>query len=648
MTDMTRRDVIRGAVVATALTALKGSATLASKSTAGERPNILCLCFEDGPPHFGAYGDTLAHTPTVDRLAREGVVFEHAYTTQPVCGPSRFAMLTGMYPESAAAEDFGTEIGTLPVDYLAYPQIFREAGYYCTNNFKTNYNSQFDFVDLWDESSPKAHWKNRPEGEPFLAVFNGDPSHESCLFDPAPSWKARYEALPASSRVKPEDVRIPAFLPDTPAMRRDFATSYDYLAAVDGMWAERLRELEEAGVAEDTIILVYSDHGGITPRTKRFCYEQGAHIPTIVYMPEKWRHLMPFAPGTRVKEVVSHVDLMPTLLSLAGIEPPQHLHGRAYLGSYRRPAPKYVFTGRDRMDERYDLIRSATDGRYRYIRNYYPHRVWGQHLAFQFQAKGYQDWEAAHIAGTLNPGQDRFWRTKPFEELYDVETDPDQMRNLVDEPAMRAKLAEMRAALDEHILKVNDNGFIPEGCSLQGYSRSRAAGQYPLAAVMALAGKAASRQPRNLPIFVRELGNENECIRYWAALGLLMLGSGATSATAKIKAALLREESVPTRIVLAEALIGLSNDSDAMKALILILFFEVSEAYRLQALTALAGVGQRALPAMAALQRMTEVSDALLNWSAAYSIRVLTGKYDPLSQAPAPPGAGLPWNLFSK
>lgn len=590
-----------------------------------ELPNILCLCFEDAPAHFGAYGDPFGRTPHMDALAAKGVLFEKAYTPQPVCGPSRFALLTGVYPESAAAEDFGTWIGTLPARFQPYPHTFQDLGYWTTNNEKRNYNSQFDFIQVWDESSHTAHWRGRAPGQPFIAVFNGDASHESCVFrEPG---HPLYHELEDPTDV--DAVRVPAFLPDTPGVRKDIATSYDYLTVVDEQFGAILADLEADGLSDDTIVFVYSDHGGITPRTKRFCYEQGVHVPLIVYVPPRWQHLLPVEPGSRVSDPVSHVDLLPTLLSVAGVEPPEHLQGRAYLGPFRTPASGYAFSGRSRMDEMYDLTRAVTDGRFRYIRNYAPHRPWGQHGAYQMQARAYQDWEAAHVAGELDEIQDRFWGPKPFEELYDLQSDPDQVRNVVDAPEHVAILDELRRALDGHIIEVNDNGFIPEGSPLRGYTESRAPGAYPVAEVLALASKAARRDPAFLREFVDGLGVDDPTLRFWAAQGLLILGPAARPEIDALRDALRREEHVPVRIPLAEALIHLDNDHDAVRVLGLILDFDENPYFRQQALTSLVAVGERARPVVPAIKRMLEVKSRHIPHAASHLLAVLNGEYDP-------------------
>jgi len=615
MTKISRRSVLKGGMAVLAASRLGP----AFATTPSALPNILWFVSEDNYPVIGAYGDELANTPTIDKLAKEGVLYEHAYCVSPVCGPSRFSILTGMHPESAGTpEDFGSTDEVLPPWIRGYPSYFRDLGYYCTNHAKKNYNSQFDNVKaLWDESSEQAHWKNRPEGQPFFAVFNTFTTHESALF------------RSLKGKVTPEMVEVPPYLPDTPGVRQDFATFYNAMEKMDGELAAHLAELEEAGVADDTIVFYYSDNGGITPRGKRYCYELGMRCALVAYVPPKWAHLMPHSPGTKVTEPVSFNDLMPTVLSLVGIAPPSHVQGRPLLGEFHGPAPSYIFGGRNRMDSRYDLIRTATDTRFRYIRNYSPHRIYAQHNAFMFQARGYQDWEAEHLAERLNDVQERFWQRKPYEELYDFQTDPHEINDLAGDPAWQDKLQEMRVAMDEHMIAINDNGLIPEGCTLQGYINSRRPGAYPLPEIMALAARAAQGQAEHLETLVEALDFEHEVMRYWGAQGLLIAGEKSMPFAARMKTALLNEQSVAVRISLAESLVNLTNDHDALRELGFILDTEDDGPFRMQAINALTYVGERARPVLPAIRRSAQEDHRSVRSAALYLVSVLDGTYEP-------------------
>lgn len=620
MPVINRRTLIAGASAAT-LGSFAGPIAAAPR-TGGkdrDRPNILWLVSEDNNPFIGAYGDRLAHTPTIDGLARRGVLYRNVYTTAPVCAPTRFGIITGVYPESAGPAHNMRSVARLPALLAGFPTYLREAGYYCTNNAKTDYNSDLNPDEIWNESSKTAHWKNRPEKAPFFAVFNHETTHESRIFEPL------------DGRVKPQDVRVPAYLPDTPGIRRDFATYYNRMEQMDAELAVRLAELEAAGLADDTIVFYYSDNGGALPRSKRYCYDEGHRCAMVIHVPDKWRHLSPAGPGSEITAPVTFIDLAPTVLSLAAIPKPEHMQGSAFLGRFTDKPKRFAFGMRNRMDERYDMVRTVTDGRYRYIRNYSPHRIWGQHGSFQWTAKGYQDWEAAHIAGTLTTQQDGFWGTKPFEQFFDLANDPDQVTNLIDDRDQRDRIVEMRRALDQHMLRVNDNGFIPEGSALEGYHESRRKGAYPLRQIMDLAAMAAQGDAGNLPFLIARLADENEVIRYWAAQGALIAGEAAHAHSRSLRERLDKEESPQVRVVLAETLALIGDDPAPVSVLMDLLENHPHPRVRLQAINALTYIGEKARPARDAIRRASESDDEYLIGAGRYLNFILDGTYTPTS-----------------
>jgi len=322
---------------------------------------------------------------------------------------------------------------------------------------------------------------------------------------------------------------------------------------LDGQIAAKLRELEQSGLSDDTIVFYYSDNGGVLPRSKRFLQASGTHVPLIVYFPPKWRQLAPAAPGSRIQEPVSFVDFAPTVLSLAGVEIPDYMQGRAFAGPARSAPHEFVFISRDRMDERYDMMRSVMDSRWLYIHNYRPDLPYVQPLEYQFKARGYQSWARLAAAGKLTSATAQFWGPKPTEELYDLEADPDNVRNLAASPAHRATLERMRAALRQHATTIKDNGFLPEGSALEGYNASHAQGAWPVEEVVALAGLASERNPVNLPRLIEGLGNDSEPIRWWAAQGCAMLANQAAPAETALRQR-LDDRSGAVAIAAAEAL----------------------------------------------------------------------------------------------
>lgn len=610
---ISRRTMMSGMAGLAALGAGAGAAKGASR----ERPNILWLVSEDNNPYAGAYGDKLAHTPTIDALARQGVLFRKVYSNAPVCAPSRFAILTGLYPESCAPANQMRAVGKLPKGFRTYPELMREAGYFCTNNSKTDYNCDISPEAIWDIQGARGHWRNRPAGQPFMAVFNYETTHESRLF------------RPTTGRVTPEMVTLPPFLPDTPAMRQGFASYYNLMERMDGQLAQRLAELHADGLADDTIVFHYSDNGGVLGRSKRYCYEEGLRCEMVVYAPPKWRHLLPVAHGGEVAAPVSFIDLAPTVLALAGLTQPPQMRGRALLGNRPSRPDRYAFAMRNRMDERIDFVRTVTDGRWRYIRNYMPHRPWGQHQAFQWLAKGYQDWEAAHRAGTLNPVQNRFFEKKPFEELYDLDADPHEIDNRAADAAAHAKLLELRRALDAHMIKINDNGFLPETMEGEGFMESRVAGIYPLAKIMTLAAIAAKGEAAGLPALRRAIDSPHAALRYWAATGMLILGAEAEPASQALITAMRGDSSPLVRIVAAETLAALGDPGEPVDVLTSLIDEAPSWQVQLHAINSLSFVGSAAAPALESIRRAAESDQEYVRNAARYLVAVLEDRYQP-------------------
>jgi arylsulfatase A-like enzyme len=526
-------------------------------------PNILWITSEDNSPFAGCYGDTFATTPNMDALAASGFLYTHAYANAPVCAPTRNTILTGVYANSGGHQHMRSYYDKSEVVGF-YPRMLREAGYYCTNNSKEDYNiNPEQNADIWDESSRTAHYRNRPEGKPFFAVFNSTISHESSIHKSIPSEELRH---------KPEDVTLPPYHPDTPEMRHDWAQYYDKIEDMDQVIGELLRELEESGEAENTIVFYYGDHGGVLARSKRYVYESGTRVPFIVRIPEKYKHLYPAEkPGSEVDRLISFVDLVPTLLSLTGQEIPEYLQGNAFLGEQKTDDPEYAFMFRGRMDERYDMSRSARDSKYRYIRNYMPYRVYGQFLEYLWRAPSIRSWEAAYEAGECNEVQSRFWNTKPAEELYDTENDPWEVNNLAADPQYAEVLERMRSATRDWMLEINDTGFIPEAelidrtAETTAYDYMRTSG-IDLNELVDGANLASNPRKGDIPFLQEMLASEEPAIRYWGATGLLILGTEAKEAEEALRTA-LADASPNVKVVAAEAMYRLGNTEQGLQAL---------------------------------------------------------------------------------
>jgi arylsulfatase A-like enzyme len=559
-----------------------------------DRPNILWLVSEDNDVYLGCYGDPLARTPTLDKLASRGVLYERCFA-QPVCAPSRFTLITGMYAVAHGPAEHMRAQGKIPSWLKGFPSLLREAGYYTSNNAKTDYNSPIKPREAWNESSKQAHYRNRPNrGQPFFSVFNHEVTHESCLF---PEKELAFDFPPLT----PAKVRLPPYVPDTPEIRADWARYYNHMTVMDEQIATKLADLEKEGSADNTIVFYYSDNGGVLPRSKRFLEASGTHVPLIIYFPPKWQHLAPAPPGSRIKDPVHFIDFAPTVLSLAGEKIPSYMQGRAFAGPAKAAPNEFVFCTRDRMDERYDMMRSVMDRKWLYVHNYRPDLPYVQPLDYMFKARGYQSWAKVAAAGKLTPATSMFWGEKPTEELYDLDADPDNVKNLAGDASHRETLERMRSALAQHTIDVNDNGFLPEGSALEGYDASRAAGAYPIKRVFELANLASQRDTANLPKLIAALSDGSEPVRWWAAQGCTMLGTKASSAEVALKPC-LEDKSGAVQVAAAEALARIGKTSLALPALERCLTNAQSGFFSLQAANVFDRLGKQARPSLPKLR----------------------------------------------
>ncbi|MGC6564710.1 MAG: sulfatase-like hydrolase/transferase [Akkermansiaceae bacterium] len=440
------------------------------ETTSLERPNILWIVAEDMSPTLGCYGDPDARTPHIDALAKESLLFTHAFAAYPVCAPSRSCLISGLYPTSTGTGQMRSA-HPLPAGTRGFPEYLREAGYYTTNNVKTDYNSADAprlVKDCWDESSPTAHWKNRKEGQPFFAVFNDMTSHQSrTMVWPHEDFQKHIQSKLSPGEIHdPAKVRVPPYYPDTPGVRKTVARYHDCVSVMDQNVGRLLKELDEAGLAEDTIVFFYSDHGSGMPRHKRVLTDSGMRVPLLVRVPKKWQHLAPAKPGTKTDRLVSFIDFPPTVLDLAGVKPPKTMSNHRVIGySLER---EWIYGARDRVDEVFDCARSVRNGRWLLIRNYFPHYGWNQNSVFS--DLGDIRKELANFSKNtkrMNAPQNHYLsgRRAPF-EFYDCKNDPENLTNLwtedmSDEQALAFKDAQK--ALEQLRQETHDVGFLPEG-----------------------------------------------------------------------------------------------------------------------------------------------------------------------------------------
>jgi len=521
-----------------------------------EKPNILWIVSEDNSPYIGAYGDSQATTPNLDRLAERGVVYENAFATTPVCAPSRFTLITGMYGNKMGTENMRSKY-PIPDFINFFPKYLRQAGYYTTNNAKKDYNT-LDQPSAWDESSHEASYKNRKPGQPFFHVKNIGTTHEGQLHD-------KIDTLIHD----PDKIPIPPYHPKTERIKKDWTHYYDQITKMDAQVGDILDKLKASGEAKNTIIFYYSDHGGVLPRSKRFMFDSGLHIPLIAYFPRKYKHLAP--EKKRTDRLVSFVDFPAAVLSLAGIKPPEYMDGKAFLGEYEQEPRQYVHAYRGRMDERIDLVRAVRDKQFLYVRNFMPHRIYGQHLKYLWKAPSMQSWEEEYKQGNLNDVQQRFFETKQPEELYKISSDPYNVNNLADDPAYSDVLHRMRKVNLDWMLQIKDMGVIPEGrintirddSSLYAAVREQ---DIPIDMIIKTANKATRAQAQDLDGLVKKLDHPNTSVRFWAATAFSVVDT-IPKQYGEVLLNHRNDSSAAVQIVIAEALYKYGNKSVALEIL---------------------------------------------------------------------------------
>ncbi len=541
---------------------------------AEDRPNILWITTEDNASHWlGCYGNKEAHTPHLDALAQSGTRFTAAYSNAPVCAVARATILMGRYSPSMGTQHMRSR-HPIPSELKPYVQHLRETGYYCTNASKTDYNFEGNDKELWDQCSKKAHYKNRPDGAPFFAIFNLTTCHESSLFPSKVASARKKGTIPKTTRLNPAELTLPAHLPDLPEIRNDVAIYHDVMTATDTRVGQIIAELKKDGLAENTIIFSYGDHGGPTPRGKRYLHDTGVRIPMILHVPEKWAKLSPFKKGQVSDEIVTFVDLAPTLLSLAGLKNDPNMQGRPFLGPNRVEPPKnhHALLFADRFDEFYGLRRGITDGRYKYIRHLTPHLWAAPYSFYQFEMPSWTAWQKAWKAGQLTGIQAALWENnQPIEALYDTQTDPWEIDNLASDPAHADRLANMRALLRKDMAEIRDTGLVPEPLF------TTVAGQGPIATAIAhpdfpfqqlldLAFLASARDEANLPKLQKAATSAHPVTRYWGLSGLVTLGAKSAPAAKILHTALTDSEAI-NRAQAAHALSQIGEKEKALTAL---------------------------------------------------------------------------------
>ncbi len=524
-------------------------------------PNILWITAEDMSPTLGCYGDEFATTPHLDQLAAEGVVYDRAFATAPVCSPSRSCLINGLSATSQGTQQMRSAF-PIPQFMTGFPGFLREEGYYTSNNVKTDYNSgnYREIIEAsWDESSDSADWRKRGQGRPFFSIFNLMTSHQSrTMVWPYEKFISEVQGKLSHDEIHdPTKVPLPPYYPDTPVVRKTVARYYDCVTAMDKEVGVILQQLEDDGLADDTIVFFYSDHGSGMPRHKRALLDSGMKVAMIVRFPQKYQHLAPGKPGSRTDRLVNFADFGPTVLSLAGVLIPSYMEGKSFLGKEAVAPREYVHGHRDRVDEVLDLARSVRDKRYLYIRNFMPHLGYNQPSAWPDLGEIRHEFCRLADPSKMSKAQWRFVRpTRDLEELYDCQADPMNLNNLAGSGQHLEVLERMRQQLFDHIRDSKDLGFIPEALAWDvsrgttPWQMARSGGGYDQRALVAAAAAVGQGKEGD---FISHLKHADAGVRYWGAVGLSGMESISSEAVEALVSA-LSDEAANVRIEAANAL----------------------------------------------------------------------------------------------
>jgi arylsulfatase A-like enzyme len=598
------------------------ASSLALAAQPQPRPNILWITCEDLSPVLGCYGDPLAKTPHLDRLATQSTRYTQAFSPASVCSPSRSCIVTGVYPNSLGTMNHRSQI-QLPPSVRCFPELLRDAGYFTSNNSKQDYN----FVappTVWNESSGTAHWRKRAAGQPFFSIFNLTATHQGEIRYSSEEFDRVRASMPAHLRHRPADMRVPPYYPDTPEVRRNLAMLYTQVTRMDERAGQILAELESDGLSENTVVFFYSDHGTGLPRHKRFLNDSGLRVPMLIRFPDRFRNLAPTPAGRTTGRLVSFVDFAPTVLSLAGLAPQPFHQGFAFLGPRSAKPRDYVFATRDRVDEELDTSRTVINGRYQYIRHYTSHRPRLIHSTYSEVGPIRQEIRRLGAANQLTgDARTLLDPRKPAEEFFDLSVDPYQLRNLASDPHHAQRIAAMRRRMHQWILANEDKGLVPE-------ADLPARPDHDPDALLDAAERV-GRGASHLPRITKDLADSSPGVRYWAAVACSVLGPDAAPAIHALEKAVRSGDSAAARIAAAEALCHAGRPAPGVAALAESLTSS-NAIVQLQAADSLWHIGELARPALPAMQLALTVKSApavvrqSLEWSLDKSIKRLQAR----------------------
>jgi len=542
-------------------------------ASAAKRPNIVFLVSEDNSIHYLKLYGYGASTPNIEALAKDGLTFNHAFSNSPVCSVARSTLATAMLaPRGGFQYHRKSAMAKLPPGYKPWSAMLRKAGYFATNQRKTDYNFVHDMKALWDKGPANAAWRARPNKDtPFFHMQSFGQSHESSLHFPQKVMDNE------KTTHDPSKVKLAPYFPDTSTFRYTHARYLDRMHVIDQQVGGVVKKLEEDGMLEDTFIFYFGDHGGVLPRGKGYAYESGLHVPLVVRIPKNFAHLVDHKRGTRTGGFVSFIDFGPTVLHLAGLKAHRLADGKAFLGkgisAADLEARDEVFCYADRFDEKYDLVRFMRKGKYTYIRNlqgFYPDALQNN---YRYRMLAYTEWRELFKAGKLNAVQSQFHQRRPAEQLFDVEADPHEVNNLANDPKFASVLKDLRERMQRKLREINDLSFYPESHMVKaalsngqayGKKHSKEISQLADIADLALQPFDKARKP-----LVKAMASDNHWQRYWGCVTAAVHGEAAKALVPNAKK-LLKDDNLMVRMRAAEFL-GSIKAMNPMPALLSVL-----------------------------------------------------------------------------
>ena len=535
----------------------------AEQSHAADRPNVVWIVSEDNSHHYlKHFFESGAPTPNIEAMAAHGITFDHAFSNAPVCSVARSTLATGcLGPRIGTQFHRKHTIATLPQGLRMFSELLRDAGYYTSNNSKTDYNAT-PSKEAWDESSRTASWrKRRSPDQPFFHMESHAQSHESSLHFSQEVFENE------ETTTDPESVKLADYFPNTAKFRYTHARYHDRMAVIDEIVGSTISKLKEDGLLEDTFVFYFGDHGGVLPRGKGYIYESGLHVPLVVRVPDKWQHLIDRKNGSRAPGFVSFIDFGPTVLNLAEVKVPEQMDGIPFLGkgitAVEVDARDECYGYADRFDEKYEFIRSLRKGKYQYIRYFQPFLPDGLQNNYRYRMLAFTEWRDLYKDGKLTGSQLQFFQSKPVEQLFDAEADPHEINNLASDPRYANVLKDLRTRLATQMRALPDLSFYPESKLVSvmgdpvGFGQKHKAEIAQMADIHDLAFLPFSAAEARL---IAALESDNVWLRYSAAMTCSEIGAEATSLAEKV-IPLIHDNSLVVRIRAAEFL-GLINTID--------------------------------------------------------------------------------------